>query len=149
MELLPFAQSFVAAGELLPEDGRLDLLLQLLTTLVYIHRCDIIHRDLKPGNVLVTAGGEVKVLDFGLAGLPGEELPTSGTLPYMAPELLQGQPPVSAPICTPSALWLMNSLPAGIPSPTPKIYPTPFCRKRSISPWWIFRPTSRPFFSDC
>ncbi|MFZ0546505.1 MAG: tetratricopeptide repeat protein, partial [Candidatus Promineifilaceae bacterium] len=92
MELLPFAQSFVAAGEMLSQDGRLNLLLQLLTTLTYIHRCDIVHRDLKPGNVLVTADGELKVLDFGLAGIPGEELPTSGTLPYMAPEILQGQP---------------------------------------------------------
>jgi predicted ATPase len=92
MELLPMAQTFVAAGELLSADGRLDLLLQLLTTLIYIHRCDIIHRDLKPGNVLVTTGGEVKVLDFGLAGIPGEALPTSGTLPYMAPELLHGLP---------------------------------------------------------
>jgi len=65
------------------------------------HRRGILHRDLKPGNVVLTASGTPKILDFGLAGLlnqahtatdltrPGTIL---GSLPYMAPEQLRGDP---------------------------------------------------------
>ncbi len=63
------------------------------------HRRGILHRDLKPGNVVLTAAGTPKILDFGLAGLlhsphtvteltgPGTIL---GSLPYMSPEQIRG-----------------------------------------------------------
>src|SRR6202008_4767586 len=65
------------------------------------HRRGFLHRDLKPGNVVLTDSGTPKILDFGLAGLlhsphtatdltsPGTIL---GSLPYMAPEQLRGEP---------------------------------------------------------
>ena len=66
------------------------------------HRAGVLHRDIKPENIMLTAAGQVKVLDFGVAArLPNCAMTTtqieeraetkgfSGTLAYMAPEVLQ------------------------------------------------------------
>jgi serine/threonine-protein kinase len=64
------------------------------------HRQGVLHRDLKPGNVMLTADGQPKILDFGLAvllsgGKATGRMTASGTvvgsLPYMAPEQLFGE----------------------------------------------------------
>jgi serine/threonine-protein kinase len=59
------------------------------------HAREIIHRDLKPDNIVLCAGGGVKVVDFGVAKLRGAPDLTAihtvvGTVPYMAPEQLMG-----------------------------------------------------------
>lgn len=51
----------------LPVNDRLRLFLQVCDGVSCAHRHMVIHRDLKPGNILVTAAGEVKLLDFGVA----------------------------------------------------------------------------------
>jgi serine/threonine protein kinase len=85
------------------------LFIQVSDALAKAHAAGIIHRDLKPGNIMVSEGGLVKVLDFGLAKLVErsqvEEAGSTGTLPpqteegmilgtasYMSPEQAAGKP---------------------------------------------------------
>lgn len=75
-------------------EDTLDILVQTTRGVEHAHDTSIIHRDLKPGNLFLTRGGVVKVLDFGLAKLPDVSLTgtrqTLGTLRYMAPEQVTG-----------------------------------------------------------
>ena len=98
-------------GELIPNGGIgpatiLQHTTQIARALDHAHSRGVIHRDLKSTNVVVTADGRVKVLDFGVARrvtAPDLETVTrsqmsideagrvTGTLPYMAPEVLRGE----------------------------------------------------------
>jgi serine/threonine protein kinase/lipopolysaccharide biosynthesis regulator YciM len=81
---------------------------QIAEALIEAHTHDIIHRDIKPQNVIITAQGKVKVLDFGLAKVIRANEPADteartatllteagfvmGTVPYMSPEQAKGEP---------------------------------------------------------
>lgn len=83
---------------------RLRLFEQVLAAVQYAHERLVLHRDLKPSNILVTPAGEVKLLDFGIAALLGDDGAAHATgvltreggrpmsLPYASPEQVTAQP---------------------------------------------------------
>ncbi|MEM9556322.1 MAG: protein kinase [Acidobacteriota bacterium] len=111
---LPYiAMELVEGGDLgtlmskgpLEIERALELADAILSALEQAHAAGVVHRDLKPGNVMITRGGLLKLLDFGLAkildGSGRFDSSTTqltldgmvmGTLPYLAPEQLQGDP---------------------------------------------------------
>ena len=78
----------------LPEDKAIQIARQLCAGLSAAHEQGILHRDLKPANVMIDGRGDVRITDFGLAGLAdgfsGVEI-QAGTPAFMAPEQLAGK----------------------------------------------------------
>ena len=77
----------------------------LCDALAYAHRLKIIHRDLKPANIMISARGQVKVVDFGIAASVSEAntrtlrpavYAQAGTLVYMSPQQARGEKPTAA-----------------------------------------------------
>jgi eukaryotic-like serine/threonine-protein kinase len=95
MELVPGED----LGALISREEAVDrgrLARQLLAALAHIHRAGIVHRDVKPQNLLIEAGGNAKLIDFGIALPPDATALTStglilATRSYAAPEVMRGE----------------------------------------------------------
>jgi len=77
-------------------DGALEIAIHIAQGLQAAHEKGIVHRDIKSANIMLTASGQVKVMDFGLAKLAGaskvtREGTTLGTAGYMSPEQARGE----------------------------------------------------------
>ena len=84
--------------------------LQMAQGLRAVHEASVLHRDVKPGNVLVRDGGQVVLVDFGIATFEGADRVTRyggiiGTPPYLAPELFAPGTPGPTPA---SDLWALG-----------------------------------------
>ena len=88
-------QKLKDAGGKLPEGEVIDVALQVLDTLEYLHNLEppVIYRDLKPSNVMLTPSEQVKLIDFGIARLfqPLSNATMIGTQGYAPPEQYRGK----------------------------------------------------------
>ncbi len=90
-------REILSEGRLAPSEA-LAMVSQMCSALQYAHDRSIVHRDIKPENVLVSADGNIKIVDFGLAKIVGQapSVPNltrsdqaMGTWHYMAPEQIE------------------------------------------------------------
>lgn len=90
----------IASGRRLPLIDKLSIIEQVCAALGYAHQRGVVHRDIKPANVIVQPDGHAKIVDFGIARVQHSGAETGltrtgnviGTIHYIAPERLKGQP---------------------------------------------------------
>jgi serine/threonine protein kinase len=141
--------------------------------LAYAHGLDpgVVHRDIKPGNLFICDSGQVKVTDFGIAkAIGGTNLSVAGsligTLPYMAPEQLLGEPTTFSNDIWAVGCVLYELLSGRLPRSyaTPTEYLAAAVRREGVSPLpdtappWLAdavvamlqpEPASRPTAAEC
>ncbi|HET9180578.1 MAG TPA: serine/threonine-protein kinase [Candidatus Angelobacter sp.] len=85
----------LAEQHILPTEDVIQYSRQICKGLDYAHFHGIVHRDVKPANIMITANGTVKIMDFGIAKAGGSMTSTGqvlGTPNYMSPEQVKGRP---------------------------------------------------------
>ena len=98
--------------------ARLEIFVLICDAVQHAHQRGVVHRDLKPANILVDARGTPRILDFGVARFVGDSLESTmvrteagqvlGTVPYMSPEQIAGDPAAIDARCDVYALGLIG-----------------------------------------
>ena len=103
-DLLQICRRGVEVGSFLPRHLAVGILCQALRGLIYAHdkldengqQLKVVHCDVSPGNIVLSWGGTVKIVDFGIARatiqLRNEDHSVAGKYNYMAPEQIRGEP---------------------------------------------------------
>jgi serine/threonine protein kinase len=99
--VMEYVEGTTAADQLergaIPVSNAVDYIRQVLDAVSYAHKQNVIHRDIKPANMMLTPQGVIKLMDFGIARA-GEDRSltmtgtTMGSLSYMSPEQVKGEP---------------------------------------------------------
>lgn len=100
MEYVPgqdLSQYIDALGAPMDRQEAKKIMLQILDAFVTIHEVGIVHKDVKPSNILITPSKKIKIVDFGISEIVGEDdfnktkSQAIGTIPYMSPEQVRNQ----------------------------------------------------------
>lgn len=92
-----FTRDFVAGEDLRTATSGvtatqfLRLCVEVCRALKPLHKRDLLHGDLKPGNVICTESGTAHLIDFSFVRSSGPDATRRGTVPYMAPEVIEGK----------------------------------------------------------
>ena len=112
---------------------------------------EIIHRDIKPENIMLLEHNEVKLLDLGLAYLPGIDTAAAakagGTLHYMAPELLRGVPANARSEVFALGVTIYRMFSGGL-YPFGQREAVPLARLRPDLPRWLGQTLQKALFAD-
>jgi serine/threonine protein kinase len=119
----PTLKNLILDGELDPR-RTVRLLAQVASALDAAHEAGLIHRDIKPQNILIGKGDHAYLADFGLIKAPDEARLTGtgqfiGTIDYVAPEQIQGDPATPASDCYSLTGVLYECLTGEVPFPKP------------------------------
>ena len=140
------------------EEGR-NIAIKLARGASALHRAGIIHRDIKPDNVILEGGGSLKLIDLGVVRVPGlEDFPPEdipGTLGYMAPEMLAGEPGNEATDIYALGVTMFRTFAGEFPygnldavSPPRRARPIPLGELRPDLPAWLQAALSRAVATD-
>ncbi len=140
------------------EEGR-NIATKLARGVAALHRAGIIHRDIKPDNIILEAEGSLKLIDLGVVRVPGmEDFPPEdvpGTMGYMAPEMLAGEPGNEATDMYALGVTMFRAFAGEFPygnidavNPPRKSRPTPLGDLRPDLPAWLQAVLGRAIATD-
>jgi serine/threonine protein phosphatase PrpC len=140
------------------EEGR-NIAIKLARGVAALHRAGIIHRDIKPDNIIIEGGGSLKLIDLGVVRVPGlEDFPPEdipGTVGYMAPEMLAGEPGNEATDMYALGVTMFRAFAGEFPygnidavNPPRKTRPTPLSDLRPDLPAWLQATLGRAIAPD-
>jgi serine/threonine protein phosphatase PrpC len=140
------------------EEGR-NIAIKLARGVAALHRAGIIHRDIKPDNIILEAERSLKLIDLGVVRVPGmEDFPPEdvpGTMGYMAPEMLAGEPGNEATDMYALGVTMFRAFAGEFPygnldavNPPRKSRPTPLGDLRPDLPAWLQAALGRAIAAD-